>query len=155
MKIDSGASSLFAQRAPAASPAARADGAASFATSLAGGVQKAGGVVVEMAGVKQADFTNMTRQEMRNWTNNQIRSGQMTLDEGFPFVAMTMKIPVGGGSGIPVAGDHERMDFMTRARQGIEGALSRNDPEAAMRLQVALNSMVKDQGQTPGVNIGA
>ena len=43
-------------------------------------------------------------------------------------MAMTMKIPVGGGTGeVPAANDGERFDFTQKVRAGIEGAVSRND----------------------------
>lgn len=97
----------------------------------------------------------MTRQEMRDWMNQQVRSGKMSLDESFPLVAMTMKIPVGGSKEIPAAGDYERIDFMQRARQGIEGALSRGDAQAAKSLEIVLNVMLKNQGQAIGVDLRA
>lgn len=153
MKINSEASYLFANRAQSTNSANRANGAASFAATLAEKIQGAASATASAgtADVKQADFTNMTRQEMRDWMNNEIRSGKMTLDESSPLIGMTMKIPVGGGSEIPAAGDNERIDFTKRARLGIEGALSRNDPEAAKVLQSALDIMMKYQGQTIGV----
>lgn len=150
MKIDNGASYLFAQRAQGMNSAARADGVSSFAATLAGKTQKTSNSTV---GIKQADFTNMNRQEMRDWTNEQIRSGQITLEEGFPFMAMTMKISVADGAEVAVAGDHERIDFTAKARQGIEGALLRNDPEAVKRLQTALDALLQHQGQTIGVDV--
>ena len=150
MKIDNGASYLSAYRAQGTNSAARADGASSFAATLAGKTQETSN---STAGIKQADFTNMNRQEMRDWTNEQIRSGQITLEEGFPFMAMTMKISVADGAEVAVAGDHERIDFTAKARQGIEGALLRNDPEAAKRLQTAWDVLLKNQGQTIGVDV--
>ncbi len=151
MKIDNAASYLFAQRAQGTNAAARADGAASFAATLAGKTQETSHN--STGGIKQADFTNMNRQEMRDWTNEQIRSGQITLEEGFPFMAMTMKISVADGAEVAAAGDHERIDFTAKARQGIEGALLRNDPEGAKRLQTALDVLLKNQGQTIGVDV--
>lgn len=157
MKIDGGANYLFAHRAQTTNSAARADGAASFAATLAEKTQGATGTTAAAgaADVKQADFTNMTRQEMRDWMNNEIRSGRMTFDESSPFMLMTMKMPVGGGFEIPAAGDHERINFTERARLGVEGALSRNDPDAAKRLQSAIDIMLKNQGQTIGLGAHA
>lgn len=155
MKIDNGAGYLFAHRAQNTNPAARADKATSFGATLAGKTSETSTVETGRAGVKQADFTNMTRQEMRDWTNQEIKSGNMTLDESAPLMFMTMKVPVGGGHDVPAAGDGERIDFTNRARLGIEGALSRKDSDAAKRLQVTLDIMLKNQGQTVGVDTRA
>lgn len=149
MKVDAGISQSYTGYGQRASSAGRND-AAPFADALAVAASQ---TKKDTAQVKNADFTSMTRQEIRDWTNDQVRSGQMSLDESFPLIAMTMKIPVGGGQEIPAVGDHERIDFLQRARQGIEGALSRNDAQAAKRLEVALNIMLKGQGQAIGVNI--
>lgn len=46
---------------------------------------------------KQSDFTSMTRKEMFDWMNEQIRSGKMSLDESSPFLGMTMKVSVATG----------------------------------------------------------
>jgi len=91
--------------------------------------------------VQQTDFGSMTRQEMRDWVNDQIRSGNMTLDESTPFVSMTMKMSVGGFAEVDAATDSERIDFIQRARAGIEGARSRNDDVTAKLLDAALQIM--------------
>lgn len=93
----------------------------------------------------QADFTNMTRQEMFDWMNNQIRSGKMTLDESSPLLLMTMKISVETGQSVDMATDSTRINFLERARSGIDGALSLNDQELADRLQTVLEIMQKNQ----------
>ena len=92
-----------------------------------------------------ADFTNMTRQEMFNWMNSQIRSGKMTLDESSPLLIMTMKISVETGQSVDMATDSTRINFIERARSGIDGALSLNDQELADRLQTVLEIMQKNQ----------
>jgi hypothetical protein len=89
------------------------------------------------------DFTSMTRQEMRSWINEQIRSGKMTVDESTPFVSMTAKVRVSDGQIVPAIGDNERIDFIQRARLGIEGAISRSDGKLAARLQAALDVMLR------------
>lgn len=92
-------------------------------------------------GGKQTDFSSMTRQEMRDWVNDQIRSGNMTLDDSTPFVTMTMKMPVGGFAEVDAATDGERIDFTQRARSGIEDARSRNDDVTAKLLESVLQIM--------------
>ena len=101
-----------------------------------------------------ADFSSMTRQDLRDWTNGQIRSGQMSLDDSRAFMAMSMKIPVAGGltGELPAANDSTRYDFTQKARAGIEGATARNDASTLKMLQSAMSIM---QSQTGGVDIRA
>lgn len=105
--------------------------------------------------VDQADFTRMTRQEMFNWMNAEIRSGRMSLDESSPFVGMTMKISVATGQPVDMATDATRINFIDKARAGIEGALSRKDQGLAERLQMAIDVMKQHQGQTIALNAQA
>ena len=107
----------------------------------------------ETSAIKQADFTSMTRQEMIDWMNGQIRSGKMSLDESSPFMLMTMKMPVEAGqASVDMATDTTRINFIKKARLGIEGALSRNNQDLADRLKRALELMHKGQGNRIGVN---
>lgn len=97
----------------------------------------------------------MTRQEMFDWMNQQIRSGKMSLDESSPFLAMTVKISAATGQPVDMASDGTRVNFIEKARLGIDGALSRNDADLAKRLQLALDIMHRTQGQTIGVDVRA
>ena len=106
-------------------------------------------------GAKQADFTKMTRQEMLDWVNTEITTGEMSLDEGFPFMAMTMKISVDSGQPIPVSDDSARYDMTQKVRDGIDGALKRNDQETFEMLSSALSIINKCQGKTLGVDTTA
>lgn len=80
----------------------------------------------ESTTTKKADFTNMTRKEMFDWMNDQIRSGKMSLDESSPFLGMTMKISVATGKPVDMSTDTARINFVEKARLGIEGARSSN-----------------------------
>ena len=84
--------------------------------------------------------------------NDQIRSGQMSLDDSSPFLGMTMKVTVATGQPVDMAADSTRINFVEKARLGIEGALSNNDPDLAKRLQTAIEIMRKQQGQTLSVD---
>ena len=152
MKIDSRASDLFAHRTQATNRTTRADSSASFATALAGKTQEAVGTTATIGGA-QADFTNMTRQEFFDWSKEQMRNGEITPSEGLTFLAMTMKIRVSDGQSVPLEGDTERFDFTQKVRDGIQGALSRNDQATLNMLQSALLTMQKEQqSQIIGVN---
>ncbi len=134
MKIDTRATALFASQRIQLAAADRAN-PTSFAAALSTAASKP-----EAAGVKQTDFTSMTRQEMRDWTDDQIRGGKMSLDDSRPFMAMTMNIPAGGGaSGMIASDDGERVDFTQKIRAGIEGALSRNDEVTRKMLESAMS----------------
>ena len=92
---------------------------------------------------------------MRDWVNSQIRSGDMSLDDSRPFMAMTMKIPVSGGLGgeLPAGSDDTPYDFRLKVRDGIQGALSRNDETTLKMLESAMQIMQKYQGQTSSVDV--
>lgn len=107
-------------------------------------------------GVRKADFSSMTRQDMRSWLNDQIRSGKMSLDESSPFMAMTMKMPVAGGIGeSPAATDSDKINFVERVRAGIDGAKSRGDITSTKMLEAALLVMSRSQGQAVGIDTHA
>jgi hypothetical protein len=145
MRIDAGTSYPQTSRGPQATAADRSADV-SFSAAL---------TATQADSTKQVDFTSMSRSDMRNWVNTQIRSGEMSLDDGRPFMAMTMKIPVSGGLGGEVAAetDGTRYDFTQQVRDGIEGALSRNDQTTLRMLESAKSIMLRQQDQTIGVNI--
>lgn len=146
MKINTDAKHFFSsQRAPASTAAST--GPASFSAALTA-------ATAGTASVKQADFTSMTRQEMFDWINDQIRRGEMSVDESSPFVGMTMKRSA-NGQPVDMATDATRIDFFEKARLGIEGALSRNELDSARRLQAAVEIMHRKQGQAIGADARA
>lgn len=118
---------------------------ASFASALSA-------TTAESSTAKQADFTSMTRKEMFNWMNDQIRSGKMSFDESSPFLGMTMKISVATGQPVDMATDTTRINFVEKAHLGIEGARSNNDPDLAKKLQAAIDIMRKHQVLAFGVD---
>lgn len=104
----------------------------------------------------QNNFTSMTRQEMRDWVNTQISSGEMSLDDSRPFMAMTMKIPVDSlGGEMPAEGDATRYDFTQKIRDGIEGAQSRNDEATLRMLESAMQIIQRSQGSATRVDVRA
>lgn len=103
----------------------------------------------------QVDFTHMTRQQLSDWMNDQIRSGNMTLDESTPFMLMTMKISVDTFESVDMATDTTPINFFQKARDGIESAKSRHDEAGLKMLESALRIMQQRQGQTIGVEVRA
>ncbi|AJQ95560.1 hypothetical protein [Gynuella sunshinyii] len=103
--------------------------------------------------VERLDFNNMTREEMRTWINNEIKSGQMDLDDSSALMAMTMKMPVAGGGEVAVESDTERFDFVQKAFEGMDAALSRHDQAGYERLSMAVQTMQQAQGGISSLDI--
>lgn len=145
MRIDAG-SYLYQQ----AVPVKDAKQVLPAAISSAGAVTDA-----SSSGVTTTDFTGMTRQQLFDWMNGQIKSGAMSFDESSPFLGMTLKIDARTMQPVDMASDTTPVNFMDRAKQGIAGALSRGDQDGAVRLQAALETMQRYQGQVTGVDLMA
>ena len=147
MKIDTSTSRLYASQSAQLSTASD-DTSASFLAALS--TATAGASTSDAEDAEETDFTSMTRQEMQEWSNDQIRGGTMSLDDGMSFMAMTMKIPVGGGTAgeLQASDDGERVDFTEKVRAGIEGAMSRNDEDTRTMLEKAMETMQQYQDET-------
>lgn len=147
MKVNAESNHLYTTQRAQTSTAASTN-STSFSSALTA-------ATAETSTVKQADFTSMTRKEMFDWMNDQIRSGKMSLDESSPFLGMTMKISVATGHPVDMATDTTRINFVEKARLGIEAARANNDPDLAKRLQAAIETMRRQQGQALGVDTRA
>lgn len=95
MKISTETSPPYS--APRTQPSSTPDtGPSSFSSALAAATG-------QTSSARSADFTSMTRQEMTDWMNEQIRTGKMSFDESAPFMGMTMKISVETGQPVDMA----------------------------------------------------
>jgi hypothetical protein len=95
------------------------------------------------------DFTGMTRKELFDWMNGQIRSGQMTMDQSIPFLGMSMQVQVNAGDTTPLdINGTERIDFLQVAQTGISDAQLRQDSVTEKMLVSALSTMRRHQGET-------
>lgn len=140
MRVDAGIS--FHHYSPSVKgEAAGTKNTTSFSTALDGTASEK-----EKATNGKPDFTSMTRRELFDWMNGQIRSGDMSLDESGAFLGMTVKVSVATGQPVDMATDTTRIDFIEKARQGIEFLLSRFDYAGAERLQDALDMMLRSRG---------
>ncbi|PKO65832.1 MAG: hypothetical protein CVU22_18180 [Betaproteobacteria bacterium HGW-Betaproteobacteria-16] len=144
MRVDSGTNYINASRRPKASPVDRSTMSSSIAPTA-----------THADRTKAVDFTKMTRQDMRSWINAQNRSGEMSIDDGLTFLAMTMKIPIGGGPELPVEGDETRYDFRQKVHDGIQGAVSHNDQTSLKKQESAMQIIQRNQGQIISVDIRA
>ncbi|MDQ2083401.1 hypothetical protein RA307_24730 [Xanthobacteraceae bacterium Astr-EGSB] len=146
MQVTSSASSIFsgyAARSTAASAAHAAVTASNSTDPAPSGSD----------GVKTVDFTHMTRQELFDWMNSEIRSGKMSFEESSPFLGMTLQVSAETGQPVDMRTDTTVYDFTAIARRGIDGARSRNDEAAAKRLEEALALMQRQQGSVAMVNV--
>jgi len=85
--------------------------------------------------VKTVDFTHMTRQQLFDWMNSQLKSGKMTFDQSSGFLGMTVKVSMATGQPVDMASDSQRYNFMDVAQQGLEGAKSRNEEKQVQALE--------------------
>jgi len=146
MRIDAGSSFYRAGATTTAAPSSASGGASGAAASA----EAAG---APSAGVSRLDFTSMTRQQLFDWMNSQLRSGAMSFEESTPFLGMMLKVDAATGRPVDMASDPAPVDFMQRARDGVAGALSFGDLAGTARLQAALATMQRLQGDVSGVDI--
>ncbi|WP_322995095.1 hypothetical protein [Castellaniella sp.] len=90
------------------------------------------------AQTKPADLTNMTPMQMREWLNDQIRTGKMTLDESTPFVGMTIGAEV----------NNSPVNYLLKIQGGIEAAAWRGDPKEKAMWAMALDIAERYQHQS-------
>ncbi|ATC63246.1 hypothetical protein CMV30_04345 [Nibricoccus aquaticus] len=135
-------------------PAVSSSYPATNKTASSSGAQPSGNSL-EAAGVKSADFTQMTRKELFDWMNTQITSGKMSLDESTPFLGMTLKMSVSTGQPVDMETDTDPINFIAKTREGIEGALVRGDGAEVNRLKSAIELMQRFQGTAFGIDARA
>ncbi|PZA12902.1 hypothetical protein DNX69_05325 [Rhodopseudomonas palustris] len=121
-------------------------------TSASAAVPADGPAAVKSGGgVQKTDFTQMTRKDLADWINSKIASGEMSFDESSTFVSMTVNFRQDGATtGLD---DKQQVDFMQSVRDGMARAKNTNDSELFDRLQAALRTMERYQGEVRGVNM--
>lgn len=139
MKVDTAASHLFSGTRNVASKGA---GTQEFEAMLSAKTADTQAPTDDSADAEPLDFTSMTRQDLFDWMNEQLRSGKMSFEESSPFLGMTMKISAATGEPVDMATDTSRIDFTDKARQGIEFYEAHFDYASADALQAALDRML-------------
>lgn len=141
MKIDAG--NAFPAALQRSQPSAAVPKSAVSFTAALAGPTPSGAVTAGQEASQQPDFTSMTRKEMFDWMNGKIKSGEMSLDDSSAFLGMTLRIPVDAAERGAAAGpdDREQVNFMQLARDGISGAISRNDTVTRSMLEAAMQTM--------------
>jgi hypothetical protein len=90
---------------------------------------------------EKVDFSNMTRQELRDWMNGQIKSGKMTVEESFP-------IGIAAGGGTEPDNLTARHDFIQEMRGAIQFSLEHGDEKNVKGKEAALQMMLKAMSGT-------
>lgn len=93
------------------------------------------------------DFTNMSRNQLKTWVNEQIKSGNMSFDQGTNLALMTGQVPMSGTS-LTDSTDNDPVNLVKIAQDGIAGAIARNDTASLKMLENALTTMEKYQNKT-------
>lgn len=83
----------------------------------------------------------MTRQQVRDWTNDQVKSGKLSFDDGSALALSSGKVSFDGTSATDEAFKTEKVDFVSLLQNGIVGARTRGDQKAVYRLETALTIM--------------
>ncbi|ACS84007.1 hypothetical protein [Musicola paradisiaca] len=97
--------------------------------------------------VKQIDFSNMTRDELKDWINDKLQSGEMTFDESTTFVSMTVNGLSAAGNGINNNNAEGTFNYRQMIQDGLDNALSHGDQASVASLQSVLSIMQRYQGE--------
>ncbi len=98
---------------------------------------------------KAADFTRMTRSELRNVINSKIGSGELSIDGTEGFVVMM------GPSDAERAGqvDNTPIDFIQSVRDQMDFYRQHGDTAWLSRLSTTLETMQRYQGRSSGISL--
>lgn len=117
-------------------------------------------------GVSSYDFTNMTRSEMKGFSDKLYKSGAISFDE---MTVLQLSGPLGkvgpNGEFVPFTAaerqqvDNQPMNYLKTADDAISGIESRggaSDPKSGYQTWLSVRSLLQGwQGQTSAVNITA
>jgi len=88
------------------------------------------------------EFEHMTRKELADWMNGELRGGRMSFDDSSAFLGMTIKISVNTGPISSTSLDNqEQLNFLQKAKDGLVWAEQNNDQATRTMLLKALNIM--------------
>lgn len=104
---------------------------------------------IESTKGKPVDFTRVTRSELRELVNSKIKSGELSIDGTEGFVVMM------GPSDAEQAGqaDNTAIDFVKSVSDQMEFARQHGNSAWLSRLQTALGTMQRYQGQAGSVSL--
>ena len=88
------------------------------------------------------DFRNMSRDDLKEWLNEEIKAGNMTLDESRPFMHMTLNL---NAQTLEPTKGSEPVNFMEMAKSVAEFHRSIGNNDSADGFDRALDIMRKEQ----------
>ncbi len=88
------------------------------------------------------DFRNMSRDDLKEWINEQLQAGTMTLDESRPFMLMTLNLDA---QTLEPTNGSEPVNFMEMAKNVAEFHRSIGNNDSADALDRALDIMSNEQ----------
>ena len=98
------------------------------------------------------NFTNMTRQEMVDWTQAQIGQGRMTLDESSPLLAINAVGSTSDGQAAGQGTETSSINYVERVQEEIENARQANNQTKLNLLLTAASVMRLYQSEHHGIN---
>lgn len=107
----------------------------------------------DKAVVEKVDFTDMTRQEMWDWMNDRIASGEMSLDGTENLASMYVLTNIGEDQlGLNSRVQTERINFFDAIQNSIDFYSARGHQEGVQSWQHTLNILQQAQGQVTRVD---
>lgn len=135
MNITSVNSSLFARNQQSAPGSTSLNTKTSFADLF----NTAQSEQIRSSDTASPDFSNMSRKDLFDWMNTQIKNGNMSLDDSSGFLGLTLNMPVNGNNASP--SNQEKVNFFELVQGGMQWARQRNDEAQLKTLQTTLSIM--------------
>ncbi len=111
-------------------------------------IPKENGIVL-----KQADFTRMSRRELADWVQLQVRSGRLSEEEAGNFQSLTQASPddqLRDGFFSDTSADY-RVNFIALAMSQVQQAAKNQQTEQLVQHQFALETLQSAQGDVIGI----
>ncbi|MFG1496710.1 hypothetical protein ABMA57_08755 [Saccharospirillum sp. HFRX-1] len=96
----------------------------------------------------EVDFTSMTKKELFDWMNVELKAGRMSVEESEPFMLMAMDARITETGELVIEStpdDITKVNFVEKINDAIEGAKSRNDENNLNFLNLAKEVMDRYQ----------
>jgi len=93
------------------------------------------------------DFTRMSSNQLRDWINDQIKSGKMTVAESSPYIGLTLNgMPLRDMGNSDTTWQNQPRNYLDDVRVGISGAKWRGDHLEQQLLEGMLARLTREQG---------
>lgn len=93
------------------------------------------------------DFTRMSSNQLRDWINEQIKSGKMTVAESSPYIGLTLNgMPLHDMGKSNTTWQDQPRNYLEDVQLGISGAKWRGDHLEQQLLEGMLARLTREQG---------